>query len=103
LRPSSWRRLAQASWNAGLEAQQVIGLRLARLARGGKPAAAEARRMLAEKAEAAWAAQLLAAEAILGGKAASLPARTIALYRRRMRANAKRLAKPRRAAKGKGR
>jgi hypothetical protein len=100
-RPSSWLGLALACWSAGLEAQQVIGLRLWRLAAGGTAGAAETRRMLTEKTQAALEAQRLATLAALSGDAASIPARTIALYRRKMRANRRRLARSHRLARGK--
>jgi hypothetical protein len=84
-------RLLFDVWRAGLEAQQVIALRLAKLARGGASATAEANRMVGEKMAAAVEAQRAAATAMLTGKAAQIPARTVALYRRKMRANRKRL------------
>jgi hypothetical protein len=85
-----WPVLPFDFWRAGLEAQQVIGLRIAKIARGGRAATAETRRMLSEKAAAALEAQLLAAAALFAGRAASIPARTLALYRRKMRANRRR-------------
>jgi hypothetical protein len=87
----SWLRLSFDIWRAGLEAQQVIALRLAKLARGGASATAETNRMVSEKTAAAVEAQQTAATALLTGKAAQIPARTVALYRRKMRANRKRL------------
>ena len=87
----SWIGLSSSAWQAGLEAQQVIGLRVVRLAGGGKPAAAEATRMTSEKIQALWEADAAAAAAMLTGKAAGVPSRTLALYRRKMRANRKRL------------
>jgi hypothetical protein len=84
-------RLSFDVWRAGLEAQQVIALRLAKLARGGASATSEASRMVSEKMAAAVEAQQSAATALLTGKAAQIPARTVALYRRKMRANRRRL------------
>ena len=88
----SWLRLSFDMWRAGYEAQQVILLRLARIAGGGQAAATEASRMVSEKLSAALEAQQRAAAAALSGNAAQIPARTVALYRRKMRANRKRLA-----------
>jgi hypothetical protein len=88
----SWLQLSFDVWRAGLEAQQVIGLRLAKLVGGGAPAAAEMQRMVAEKMDAALEAQQAAAESMLLGKPAEIPSRTLALYRRKMRANGRRLA-----------
>jgi aspartate/methionine/tyrosine aminotransferase len=96
----SWLGLSLDFWRAGLEAQQVIGLRLAMLAAGGEAAVAETSRMLTEKTEAALEVQQMAASAALNGDAALIPARTVALYRRRMRANRKRLAASGGAGKG---
>jgi hypothetical protein len=83
--------LWQDLWQASLEAQQVIGLRLAMLMGGSHAAPAELSRMVSEKMAAALEAQHAAANAALTGNAALIPSRTIALYRRRMRANRKRL------------
>lgn len=91
----SWLSLAFGTWQATLEAQQVIGLRLARLAGGGKSAGAEAIRMTSEKISALSEAQAAATTALLMGKAAIIPSRTLALYRRKMRANRRRLTGPR--------
>ena len=87
----SWLRLSFDVWRAGLEAQQVVALRLAKLARGGASATGEANRMVSEKMAAAVEAQQAAATALLTGNAAQIPARTVALYRRKMRANRRRL------------
>ena len=87
----SWLRLSLDIWRAGLEAQQVIGLRLAKLMGGGRPATAEMNRMLAEKVDAALEAQHAAAKSMLTGNGADIPSRTVALYRRKMRANSRRL------------
>jgi hypothetical protein len=88
----SWLRLSFDVWRAGLEAQQAIGLRLARLAGGGAAAAAETNRMISEKMTAAVEAQQIAATAALTGKPGRIAPRTVALYRRKMRANRNRLA-----------
>lgn len=87
----SWLGLSFDVWRASLEAQQVIGLRLATLAGGGMTASAEINRMVAEKFSTAIEAQQVAATAALTGNAADIPSRTVALYRRKMRANRKRL------------
>ena len=86
----SWLGLSLRMWQATLEAQQVIGLRLARLVGGDHSAWTETTRMTSEKA-ALGEAQTAAMMALLTGKAAAVPSRTLALYRRKMRANRKRL------------
>jgi hypothetical protein len=87
----SWPRLSLDIWRASLEAQQVIALRLAKLLSGGAPAAAEMNRMVSEKVDAALEAQHSAAKSMLTGNAAQIPSRTVAIYRRKMRANSRRL------------
>lgn len=92
----SWLRLSFDFWRAGVEAQQVIALRLAKLAGGGAAAGDEINRMVSEKLAAALEAQQAAAASVLTGNSAQIPSRTLALYRRKMRANRNRLgaAKP---------
>jgi hypothetical protein len=87
----SWLSLSFNAWQASLEAQQVIGLRLAKLAGGGNSAVVETTRMTSEKLYALCEAQTVAAIAALTGKSGLIPSRTLALYRRKMRANRKRL------------
>lgn len=69
----------------------MIGLRLALLAAGREPAAAEMLRMVSEKVAAAFEVQQAMALAAMTGGNAQVPARTLAIYRRRMRANRRRL------------
>jgi hypothetical protein len=82
--PSIWFAPA-ADWvRIGLEAQQVIALRLIKLSTGGGAAQAEATRMVTEKAAAfAEAAMTLA----MGGSARKVVRR----YRTHVKANARRL------------
>jgi hypothetical protein len=68
------------------EAQQVVWLRWMKLAAGGAAARTEANLMVSEKVAAAGAAALLLGR---GGK----PASVIGVYRRKVRANARRLLK----------
>lgn len=89
---SSWPQLWFDCWGASFEAQQVIGLRLVELAGGGAEAIVEANRMVSEKMAAAVEAQQAAATAIMTGNALQIPMRTAAIYRRKVRANRKRLA-----------
>ena len=70
----------------GIEANRVIGLRVMKLMRGGRSARREARLMVTEKMDAA----LEANARIMAGATADEIIRT---YRRRVAANAKRLAK----------
>ncbi|MDR7040199.1 MULTISPECIES: hypothetical protein [Methylobacterium] len=81
-----WWKLGIDATMLALESQQVIGLRLVKLSAGGAAAQVEAQRMVSEKIMAAGEAAILVAT---GGSAAGV----VAGYRRKVRANARRLAK----------
>ncbi len=86
LRGKNWWGLA---WNTGLlamEAQHVIGLRVAKLMTGGPEATKEAASMVSEKMLAAAEAAMKLAS---GGSGLSV----IHDYRRKVRSNRKRLTK----------
>ena len=68
----------------GLESNRVIGLRIAKLMRGGKAADREAHRMVTEKLFAA----AKAGKSLMTGASAD---KIVAQYRRKVAANAKRL------------
>lgn len=92
---NAWFDLAADSWRLGLEAQTVVGLRLAKLAAGDAAAALEAQRMVTEKVMAAAEAQTQAMGDIMTGQTRHTPKKTVALYRRKVRANRKRLSRRR--------
>jgi hypothetical protein len=69
------------------ESNQVIALRLAKLAAGGSSARAEASRMVTEKISEAWGAGLTL---MTGGSSATV----IEQYRKRVAANSRRLSRP---------
>jgi hypothetical protein len=76
----------------GAEAWMVIGLRYAKLAAGGPAAGLEAYRMVAEKSAAALEAQFAAAMALATGAGhAAAGDKALGRYRRRVRANRRRL------------
>jgi ribosomal protein S9 len=78
----------------GLDVQTVIALRLARIAAGGATGAAEAQRMVLEKALAAAKAQAAAATALmLGGKPETALKMAYRPYRSAVRANRRRLSR----------
>lgn len=81
-------RIAQMAWDANF----VIAMRLMRLASGGPLAQREAQRMVAEKAIAIGEAQIAAAAKVMkgGGTAAAMKSAS-GVYRRRVRANRRRL------------
>ena len=73
------------------DAQHVVAQRLALLATGGPNAGPEAARMVAEKVAALGEAQTIAARAAAQGRADGGAAEIMRLYRRRVRANKRRL------------
>ena len=89
-----WLSLAINASRLAFETQQVIALRMARLAHGGSSRDREARLMISEKIdtlrEAGFAASLLA---LTGRGAPAIATDVIRRYRDRVRSNAKRLSK----------
>jgi hypothetical protein len=86
-RMTGWPQLWMSLFWLGVEAQQVIALRMLRLAAGGALAEREAARMITEKV----AANSLAAMRIGLGADAETVARG---YRKTVRANLRRLRRP---------
>jgi hypothetical protein len=85
--------LAANLMRLGLEAQEVVALRMLKFASGGADLESEFARMFSEKAGAAIDAQVEAGRSALSGQAHLAPARAVALYRRRVRANHRRLSR----------
>jgi hypothetical protein len=75
-----------------LEAQSVIALRVAKAATGAL-AVQEVNLMVAEKGWAVWDTQWLVVRSLMEGRAHLAPARALALYRRRVQANQRRLSR----------
>lgn len=90
---NGWLDLSWDAWRLGLEASSVITLRSLRIAAGGAEAQSEARLMFTEKVEAALHLQAMAATGALGFSAPDASALAIAHYRRKVRANGRRLRK----------
>ena len=86
-RMRNWMMLA-------LESNRVIGLRLAKLMRGGKGAQREAQRMVSEKIQAA----VKAGASLMAGASSD---EIVRQYRKRVAANAKRLGRQQRRRKRK--
>jgi hypothetical protein len=86
-------RLMFDTWSLGLETSAIIASRAMKLAAGGEAAEREARRMVAEKIEAARSLQTLALTGGLGTTPQSAARKLVAHYRRRVRANRRRLSK----------
>jgi hypothetical protein len=90
-RSNPWLRLGIDAWSLGAESSAVIGLRVMRMAAGGAAAETEARRMVSEKLEAGMALQMLAVTGGLGVTPYGAAAKSVAHYRRKVRANRRRL------------
>jgi hypothetical protein len=89
-----WLVLASQAALVGWEAQQVIALRLMRIAAGGAHGQAEARRMVTEKLAAAAEAQVAAVAGALEGRSAQRTGKKmLGVYRKRVRANRRRLSR----------
>lgn len=91
MRNSSWIRVGLNAWSLGVEASSVIARRMFKLGAGGPAAQKEARRMIDEKISAGIALQKLAMTGQLGRTAHSVATKTLAHYRRKVRANKRRL------------
>ena len=87
------RRSAGAGAWLMLEAQHVIALRIAKLAKGGPAAQAEVRRMVAEKVAAGIHAAGMFSAAVARGRPQQGSDAVVRMLRRRVRANRKRLSK----------
>jgi hypothetical protein len=91
---NAWFALSSQAARLGWEAQNVMALRFLRLAEGGASAEAESRRMVNEKVEAFAEAQSAAAEAMMkGGDHHRVAKKILAIYKRRVDGNRRRLAK----------
>ncbi len=89
-----WLRLGLQALSLGVDSSTVIGLRTLKLAGGGPAADAESRRMIEEKLRAGLEWQTLALTGGLGITPQSATAKTLSHYRRKVRANKRRLTKP---------
>jgi hypothetical protein len=91
MRRNPWIGLGWDAWKLGIEASSVIGLRTLKMAAGGEAATVEANRMVQEKVESSLALQAKFMTGGMGLTPASAAARTVAHYRRKVRANQRRL------------
>jgi hypothetical protein len=88
-----WFRFGVNAWSLGIDTSSVIALRTLKIAAGGPAAEVEACRMVSEKIETGLALQELALTGGLGLTASSVATKMLAHYRRKVRANRRRLAK----------
>ena len=92
-RRNPWIGLGVSAFRLGLEASSVINLRLLKIAAGGPAGRAETGRMVREKIEAGLVLQTRALTGQLGVSPAAASARTVAFFRRKVRANQRRLSR----------
>jgi len=90
---TAWLRLNLDLMSLGVEASEVMALRMMKLAAGGAAATAEAERMVSEKLQAAAEVQAAAWAAALNGEGHRSPRRALAHYRKKVRANRRRLSR----------
>ncbi len=88
-----WLRLGWDAYAMGLEAAGVVGLRTLKIAAGGAAGQAEAQLMVEEKVQAALSLQTMAATGGLGSSPHGAARKALVHYRRRVRANLRRLRK----------
>ncbi|THD64961.1 hypothetical protein [Phenylobacterium sp.] len=91
VRANPWIGIGFDAWSLAAEATAVIGLRTLLIAQGGARAGAETERMVSEKVAAGLSLQAMALSGALGATPASATARTLAHYRRKVKANHRRL------------
>jgi hypothetical protein len=88
-----WLQFGLTAWSLGVEASSVIALRTLKIAGGGVAAEVEARRMVSEKIETGLDLQALALTGGLGVTPQGAATKILTHYRRKVRANKRRLAK----------
>ena len=88
---TSWPRLCQSLWSLAFEASHVILLRAFAIAAGDAHAKAEIDRMVDEKVRALYALHALFVTGALGFTTPIIATRSVAHYRKAVRANRRRL------------
>jgi hypothetical protein len=89
-----WFTITRDAARLAFDAQSVVGLRLARLSRGGYAGWLEANRMITEKAVALAQVQVATATAMLsGGAGPAVAHKAIGIYGKRVRQNKRRLSR----------
>jgi hypothetical protein len=91
-----WLALTFQAAQFGLEVQSVMTLRLMRVAAGGIRGRREARLMVVEKMAALTEAQVAAAATIMTGRSHIVAKKVVRVFKKRVRANRKRLSRRRR-------
>jgi hypothetical protein len=86
-----WASAGIDAWALGMEASAVIGLRTIKMAAGGIDAAEEAQLMVSEKMQAAMELQSALVTGQLGANPLAGTRKVLRHYRRKVKANRKRL------------
>jgi hypothetical protein len=88
-----WFDAGMDAWSLGSEASTVMALRTVRITMGGSGAMAETQLMFAEKMQATFELQVAAMTGRLGTAPAGAARKAIGFYRRKVRANRRRLSR----------
>lgn len=86
-----WFRMGLMAWSLGVDASSVIALRTIKIAAGGKEGEAEAGRMISEKIDAGMDLQRMALTGALSLSGSGAAVKTLKYFRRKVRANRRRL------------
>jgi hypothetical protein len=93
MRRNAWMFAGYDLWVLGMESAAVMTMRGLKVAAGGAAAEAEMLRMVSEKVQAGLDLQALALRGALGTTMPDLVSKTSRHYRKRVRANHRRLTK----------
>ncbi|MBK8160429.1 MAG: hypothetical protein IPK59_17205 [Rhodospirillaceae bacterium] len=93
MRKNPWFRASFDLFSLGMEAATVMSLRTAKIALGGAAADTESQRMVQEKIDSALDLQTMFMTGQMGASGPAAVAKTLAHYRRKVRANRRRLSK----------
>ena len=93
MRGNPWVKLTMDTWSLGMEASSVIGLRTLKMAAGGQAAQTEAALMINEKIASTLDLQIRAMTGGMGITPHGAVSKTVTHYRRKVRANRRRLSK----------
>ena len=91
LTSNAWFNLGWDVWSLGFEASQVIAMRTGKIAMGGDPGGHETRLMVAEKIAASFELQAAMMTGSLGTTPVGATRKVLSHYRRKVRANQRRL------------
>ena len=93
MRRNPWLFAGYDLWMLGMESAAVMTMRGLKVAAGGAAAEAEMTRMVSEKIQAGFELQALALRGALGASMPGAVSKTTKHYRKRVRANHRRLTK----------